>query len=198
MEAAGVPIVPGANDISADDFATAEREAARIGFPLMVKASAGGGGRGIRLVERPEDLANAMRASGNEAASSFGDATIFLERYVSPARHIEVQIVADAHGNVRAFGERECSIQRRNQKLVEEAPSVAVTPEIRERLCNAAIAAAKSCSYRNAGTVEFLLDRDGNERWRRDLGAQPTTNQFGTGSSPLFHQDSQGRGRLWP
>ena len=162
MEAAGVPIVPGANDISADDFATAEREAARIGFPLMVKASAGGGGRGIRLVERAEDLENAMRASGSEAASSFGDATIFLEKYVSPARHVEVQIVADACGNVRAFGERECSIQRRNQKLVEEAPSVAVTPEIRERLCNAAIAAAKSCGYKNAGTVEFLLDRDGN------------------------------------
>ncbi|MGE3857904.1 MAG: acetyl/propionyl/methylcrotonyl-CoA carboxylase subunit alpha [Dehalococcoidia bacterium] len=162
MEAAGVPIVPGANDISAEDFATAEREAARIGFPLMVKASAGGGGRGIRLVQRAEDLENAMRASGSEAASSFGDATIFLERYIAPARHIEVQIVADAHGNVRAFGERECSVQRRNQKLLEEAPSVAVTPEIRERLCAAAIAAAKSCGYRNAGTVEFLLDREGN------------------------------------
>ena len=123
--------------------------------------AAGTNWRGIRLVERPEDLQAAMRASGNEAASSFGDATIFLERYVSPARHIEVQIVADAHGNVRAFGERECSIQRRNQKLLEEAPSVAVTPEIRERLCAAAIAAAKSCGYRNAGTVEFLLDRNG-------------------------------------
>ena len=162
MEAAGVPIVPGANDIDADDFPTAEAAAAAIGFPLMVKASAGGGGRGIRLVERAEDLANAMRAAGNEAASSFGDATIFLEKYVSPARHIEVQIVADAYGNVRAFGERECSIQRRNQKLVEEAPSVAVTPEIRKRLCDAAIAAAQSCGYRNAGTVEFLLDREGN------------------------------------
>ncbi|MFA7249779.1 MAG: acetyl-CoA carboxylase biotin carboxylase subunit [Dehalococcoidia bacterium] len=161
MEAAGVPIVPGANDIDADDFATAEREAARVGFPLLVKASAGGGGRGIRLVERPEDLASAMRASGNEAASSFGDATIFLEKYISPARHIEVQIVADAHGNARAFGERECSIQRRNQKLVEEAPSVAVTPEIRAALCDAAVAAAKSCGYRNAGTVEFLLDQEG-------------------------------------
>ena len=162
MAAAGVPIVPGANDIDVKDFATAEREAARIGFPLMVKASAGGGGRGIRLVERPEDLAGAMRASGNEAASSFGDATIFLEKYIFPARHIEVQIVGDAHGDVRAFGERECSIQRRNQKLVEEAPSVMVTPAIRERLCAAAVAAAQSCGYRNAGTVEFLLDAAGN------------------------------------
>jgi acetyl-CoA carboxylase, biotin carboxylase subunit len=162
MEEAGVPIVPGANDIDVNDFDTAKREADRIGFPLLVKASAGGGGRGIRLVERPEELENAMRASGSEAASSFGDATIFLEKYISPARHIEVQIVADHHGAVRAFGERECSVQRRNQKLVEEAPSVAVTPEIRRRICDAAIAAAKSSGYRNAGTVEFLMDRQGN------------------------------------
>ncbi len=161
MEAAGVPVVPGANDISAADFETAKREAARIGFPLMVKAAAGGGGRGIRIVERPEELENAMRASGAEAASSFGDATIFLERYVTEARHIEVQMMADAHGNVRAYGERECSVQRRHQKLVEEAPSVAVTPELRRQMCDAAVAAAKSCGYQNAGTVEFLLDGSG-------------------------------------
>ena len=162
MEAAGVPVVPGANDIDPNDLDHATAEAQRIGFPLMVKASAGGGGRGIRLVERDEDLEGAMRASGSEAAASFGDATIFLEKYVSPARHIEVQIMADAHGNVRAFGERECSIQRRHQKLLEEAPSVAVTPQLRQQLCDAAIAAAKSCGYRNAGTVEFLMDRDGS------------------------------------
>jgi acetyl-CoA carboxylase biotin carboxylase subunit len=162
MEQAGVPVVPGANDIDAQDLGRARKEAERIGFPLLVKASAGGGGRGIRLVERVEDLEGSMRASGSEAASSFGDATIFLEKYVSPARHIEVQVMADAHGNVRAFGERECSIQRRHQKLVEEAPSIAVTPQLRERLCDAAIAAARSCGYRNAGTVEFLMDRDGN------------------------------------
>ncbi len=162
MEEAGVPIVPGANDIALDDMDTARREAERIGFPLLVKASSGGGGRGIRLVQTAADLENAMRASASEAATSFKDATIFLEKYVSPARHIEVQIIADSHGNVRAFGERECSVQRRNQKLVEEAPSVAVTPEVRGRLCDAAIAAAKSCGYRNAGTVEFLMDRDGN------------------------------------
>ena len=162
MEKAGVPVVPGANDISATDLKAAAREAKRIGFPLLVKAAAGGGGRGIRMVQQPADLEGAMRASGAEAASSFGDATIFLERYVSPARHIEVQVMADAHGNVRAFGERECSVQRRHQKLLEEAPSVAVTPELRARLCDAAIATAKSCGYRNAGTVEFLLDQDGN------------------------------------
>ncbi|MCK9485280.1 MAG: acetyl-CoA carboxylase biotin carboxylase subunit [Dehalococcoidia bacterium] len=162
MEEAGVPIVPGANDIALDDMETAHREAERIGFPLLVKASSGGGGRGIRLVQSADELENSMRASAAEAATSFKDATIFLEKYVSPARHIEVQIIADAHGNVRAFGERECSVQRRNQKLVEEAPSVAVTPEVRQRLCDAAIAAAKSCGYRNAGTVEFLMDQDGN------------------------------------
>ena len=160
MEQAGVPVVPGANDIDPADFETARREAERIGYPLLVKAAAGGGGRGIRLAARADELEGAMRAAGSEAASAFGDATIFLEKYVSPARHIEVQVVADAHGNVRAFGERECSIQRRNQKLVEEAPSVAVSPALRERLCEAAIAAARSCGYRNAGTVEFLVDRD--------------------------------------
>ncbi len=162
MEEAGVPVVPGANDIDINDLETATREGERIGYPLMVKAAAGGGGRGIRLVERAEDLADAMRAAGSEAASSFGDATIFLEKYVSPARHIEVQVMADSHGNVRTFGERECSIQRRNQKVLEEAPSIAVTPEIRKRLCDAAEAAARSCGYRNAGTVEFLMDNDGS------------------------------------
>ncbi|MEZ4554339.1 MAG: acetyl-CoA carboxylase biotin carboxylase subunit [Dehalococcoidia bacterium] len=161
METAGVPVVPGANDISADDFETARREAERIGFPLLVKAAAGGGGRGIRVVEQIDDLEGAMRASGAEAASSFGDATIFLERFVTEARHIEVQMMADQHGNVRAYGERECSVQRRHQKLVEEAPSVAVSPELRQRLCDAAVAAAKSCGYANAGTVEFLLDKSG-------------------------------------
>ena len=161
MEQAGVPIVPGANDIDPDDFASAEREAARVGFPLLVKASAGGGGRGIRLVETPDQLEDSMRVASSEASSSFGNATIFLERFVSPARHIEVQIIADSHGNVSAFGERECSVQRRNQKVLEEAPSIAVTPEIRQRLCDAAISAAKGSGYQNAGTVEFLMDSQG-------------------------------------
>ena len=162
MEQAGVPIVPGANDIDVNDFETAAREGDRIGYPLMVKAASGGGGRGIRLVGSAADLEEGMRQAASEAASSFGDATIFLEKYVSPARHIEVQIMADAHGNVRTFGERECSIQRRNQKVLEEAPSIAVTPQIRAQLCEAAVAAARSCGYRNAGTVEFLMDADGS------------------------------------
>ena len=161
MEAAGVPVVPGANDIDPNDLPRARAEAERIGFPLLVKAAAGGGGRGIRVVERLDDLEAAMRASGAEAASSFGDATIFLERYIQRSRHIEVHIMADAHGTVRAYGERECSVQRRHQKLTEEAPSVAVDPALRQRMCDAAIAAARSCGYQNAGTVEFLLDNRG-------------------------------------
>ena len=161
MEDAGVPVVPGANDIDVNDVERARTEAQRIGFPLLVKAAAGGGGRGIRLVERLEDLEGAMRASGAEAGASFGDATIFLERYVTNARHVEVQIMADTHGTVRAYGERECSVQRRHQKLVEESPSVAVSPELRKRMCDAAIAAVRSCGYQNAGTVEFLLDANG-------------------------------------
>jgi acetyl-CoA carboxylase biotin carboxylase subunit len=161
MEEAGVPVVPGANDIDPEDLETARREAERVGFPLLVKAASGGGGRGIRVVEQIEELEDAMRAAGSEAASAFGDPTIFLERYVSPARHIEVQLMADAHGNVRTYGERECSIQRRHQKLIEESPSVAVTPELRARLSEAAAAAARSCGYRNAGTVEFLVDPNG-------------------------------------
>tara|TARA_Y100000588_G_scaffold387885_1_gene486803 strand:- start:1113 stop:2657 length:1545 start_codon:yes stop_codon:yes gene_type:complete len=162
MEKAGVPVIPGANDIDAEDVDTAMREAERIGYPLMVKAASGGGGRGIRLVHQAKDLESGMRQAGREAQASFGDSTIFLEKYVSPARHIEVQVMADNHGNVRTFGERECSIQRRNQKVLEEAPSIAVTPEIRSRLCEAAVSAAKSCDYRNAGTVEFLMDADGS------------------------------------
>ena len=161
MEGAGVPVIPGANDIDPADLDRAAAEAERVGFPLLVKAASGGGGRGIRLVERAEQLEAAMRAAGAEAQAAFADATIFLERYLSPSRHIEVQIMADAHGTVHAYGERECSVQRRHQKLIEEAPSVAVTPELRARLCETAIAVARSCGYRNAGTVEFLVDGDG-------------------------------------
>ena len=172
MADAGVPIIPGANDVDASDLAAAHAEADRIGFPLMVKAAGGGGGRGIRVVESPDGLDGAMQLSSSEAAAAFGNATVFLERYVSPARHIEVQVMADAHGNARAFGERECSVQRRHQKLLEEAPSVAVDPELRARLCDAATAAALSCGYRNAGTVEFLLDDRTGEFFFLEMNAR--------------------------
>ncbi len=172
MADAGVPIIPGANDVDASDLAAAHAEAERVGFPLMVKAAGGGGGRGIRVVEAIDDLDGAMQLSSSEAAAAFGNPTVFLERYVSPARHIEVQVMADAHGNARAFGERECSVQRRHQKLLEEAPSVAVDPELRARLCDAATAAALSCGYRNAGTVEFLLDDRTGEFFFLEMNAR--------------------------
>ncbi|GAA3231441.1 biotin carboxylase N-terminal domain-containing protein [Dactylosporangium siamense] len=130
-------------------------------FPVLVKASAGGGGRGMRIVRDRESLAEAVAAARREAASAFGDGTVFCERYVERARHIEVQIMADSHGNVVTLGERECSIQRRHQKIVEETPSPAVDPSLRDRLCQAAIAAARAVSYVGAGTVEFLLAPSG-------------------------------------
>jgi propionyl-CoA carboxylase alpha chain len=130
-------------------------------FPVLVKASAGGGGRGMRIVRDRESLAEAVAAARREAASAFGDGTVFCERYVERARHIEVQIMADSHGNVVTLGERECSIQRRHQKIIEETPSPAVDPQLRDRLCQAAITAARAVSYVGAGTVEFLLAPSG-------------------------------------
>ncbi|WP_432984733.1 biotin carboxylase N-terminal domain-containing protein [Dactylosporangium sp. CA-233914] len=147
---AGVPMLPTA--VEPEDVDT---------FPVLVKASAGGGGRGMRIVRDPESLAEAVAAARREAASAFGDGTVFCERYVERARHIEVQIMADSHGNVVPLGERECSIQRRHQKILEETPSPAVDPPLRERLCQAAIAAARAVSYVGAGTVEFLLAPSG-------------------------------------
>jgi acetyl/propionyl-CoA carboxylase alpha subunit len=155
MRAAGVPVVPGTHD--ADD-ATA---VAAIGFPVLVKASAGGGGKGMRLVERAEDLPRAIEACRREAGSAFGDATVYLERYIERPRHVEVQVLGDVHGRVEAVGERECSLQRRHQKVIEESPSPAVAPELRARLAAAATAAARAVGYVNAGTVEFLLAADG-------------------------------------
>jgi propionyl-CoA carboxylase alpha chain len=130
-------------------------------FPVLVKASAGGGGRGMRIVHEPETLAEAIASARREAASAFGDGTVFVERYVERARHIEVQIVADAQGTVVPFGERECSIQRRHQKVVEETPSPVVTPQLREQLCAAAVAAVRAVGYVGVGTVEFLVDAEG-------------------------------------
>ncbi|HEX5140610.1 MAG TPA: acetyl-CoA carboxylase biotin carboxylase subunit [Dehalococcoidia bacterium] len=136
--------------------------APKIGYPLLIKAAAGGGGKGIRLVEEPSALEPALRMAATEAQASFGDDGIYLERYLDPVRHIEVQILADRFGNVVHLGERECSIQRRSQKLVEESPSVAVSPEQRRQLGAAAVAVARESGYTNAGTVEFLLDGRGD------------------------------------
>ncbi len=156
---AGVPVVPDA-EITTDDLADWETAACSLGYPLLVKASAGGGGKGMRLVENPAGLAEAITGARREAKSSFGDATVFLERYLPAPRHVEMQIFADAHGNVIHLYERECSIQRRYQKVIEEAPSPSITPTLRERMSEASVALAQAIGYVGAGTIEYLVDGD--------------------------------------
>ena len=161
MEGAGVPMAPGTTDAVAD----AEEGAAiaeDIGYPVLIKAAAGGGGKGMRIVDAPDNFAAAMDRAQGEAQSSFGDDRVFIEKYIEQPRHIEFQILADHHGNTVHLFERECSIQRRHQKVIEEAPSSVLTPEVRREMGAAAVAAAESCGYVNAGTVEFLVDKDLN------------------------------------
>ncbi len=160
MAAAGVAVVPG-YDGDAQDEATLVAAARHIGYPIMVKAAAGGGGRGMRLVATPEGLPAAVRAAAAESAKAFGDGRLILERAIDAPRHVEIQVLADAAGAVIHLGERDCSVQRRHQKIVEEAPSPAVTPALRERMGEAAVAVARAVGYAGAGTVEFLLDGDG-------------------------------------
>jgi acetyl/propionyl-CoA carboxylase alpha subunit len=155
---AGVPIVPGLLVPLADPAAV---DLTAVGFPAMLKAAAGGGGRGMRQVDRPEDLAAAIEIASREASSAFGDGTIYVERLVTAARHVEVQLLGDRHGNLVCLGERDCSVQRRHQKLVEESPSPAVTPEIRAALFDSALRLARTVEFHNVATVEFLLDRAG-------------------------------------
>jgi geranyl-CoA carboxylase alpha subunit len=160
MIAAGVPCIPGYT--AADQSEGVMREAAaNIGYPVMIKASAGGGGRGIRLVHTEAELKTAMRSAASEARNAFGDGTLYLEKAVFGARHIEVQVIADSHGTVLHLGERDCSAQRRNQKVIEEAPSAALSAKLRQRICEDAVAAARSIDYLGVGTVEFLLDQEG-------------------------------------
>jgi acetyl-CoA carboxylase biotin carboxylase subunit len=162
--AAGVPVVPGTEEAIGDQTADADvvKAAARIGYPLMLKAVAGGGGKGMRTVASAAELPSALRAARSEAQSSFGDGAVYLERRILSPRHIEVQLLADHHGTVVPFVERECSIQRRHQKIVEESPSLAVSPDLRRRMTSAAAAVARAVGYTNAGTIEFLLDADGS------------------------------------
>lgn len=157
MKEAGLPMIPSWTG----PLDQVEAGAAEVGFPLLVKAAAGGGGKGMRLVERPNQLQQAVERAQGEARKAFGDDRVFLERFLAEPRHIEVQILGDSHGNAYCFGERECSLQRRYQKIVEEAPSVAVTPQLRERLVAAGIQAVKALDYSGAGTVEFVLDQSG-------------------------------------
>ncbi len=161
--AAGVPVVPGLEEAIGPDVPDAEvaRLAASIGYPVLIKAVSGGGGKGMRTVTDPVDLPGALRAARSEASSSFGDPDVYIERRLLKPRHIEIQLLADHHGTVVPFVERECSIQRRHQKVVEESPSMAVTPALRHRLASAAAAVAARVGYANAGTIEFLVDETG-------------------------------------
>ncbi|MFC2706181.1 MAG: acetyl/propionyl/methylcrotonyl-CoA carboxylase subunit alpha [Olsenella profusa] len=159
-KAAGVPIVEGTGLLG--DADEAEREAKRIGFPLLIKARAGGGGRGIRKVEARDKVRGAFQEASSEAASAFGDGGCYMERFISPAHHVEVQVLGDAHGNVVSLGERECSVQRRNQKLLEESPSPSITPAVRDHMAKAARDLARSVGYVGLGTIEYLYS-DANE-----------------------------------
>jgi propionyl-CoA carboxylase alpha chain len=156
-----IPMVPGI-DKAITDINKAKSIAKEIGFPILIKASAGGGGKGMRIVEKESDLESQMKRAISEATSAFGDGSVFIEKYVTSPRHVEIQVMADSHGNILHFFERECSIQRRHQKVVEEAPSSVLTPELRNKMGEAAVKVAKSCDYLGAGTVEFLLDADHN------------------------------------
>jgi acetyl-CoA carboxylase biotin carboxylase subunit len=160
MRAADVPTVPGTEGAtSLDDVRSV---AADVGFPLLLKATAGGGGKGLRLVTEAGDLEDAYRTASSEAEAAFGDGTMYVEKALVPARHVEIQVLCDTHGNVLTLGERECSIQRRHQKLIEESPSAALTPQTREAMEAAAERACRAVGYRNAGTFEFLLGSDGS------------------------------------
>ena len=155
------PVVPGSDGV-VGTLEEAQEIAAKIGYPIMVKASAGGGGRGIRLVEKPEELEAAMTAAKQEAKQFFANDDIYIEKFIVNPRHVEIQLLADEHGNVIYLGERDCSLQRRNQKVLEESPSPIMTEDLRRRMGEAAVRAAKACGYANAGTVEFLVDKDLN------------------------------------
>ena len=160
MRAAGVPVIPGGGIISSVEEALAEGDA--IGYPLLVKARSGGGGRGIRKVEKKEDLERAFLAATAEAESAFGDGAVYMEKFLAPSKHIEMQLLCDNYGGVVCLGERECSMQRKNQKLIEESPSPAISEETRAQMIDASIRAAKAVGYRGLGTIEFLLGPDGN------------------------------------
>jgi propionyl-CoA carboxylase alpha chain len=156
-----IPMVPGLDE-AITDIEKAKLAATAIGFPILIKASAGGGGKGMRVVESESDFESQMNRAISEAISAFGDGSVFIEKYVASPRHIEIQVMADSHGNILYLFERECSIQRRHQKVIEEAPSSVLTPELREKMGEAAVLVAKSCDYLGAGTVEFLLDENNN------------------------------------
>ena len=154
-----IPMVPGTEE-AVTDIETAQNRAQEIGFPILIKAAAGGGGKGMRIVEKPADFVEQMDLAVSEATSAFGDGSVFIERYVSSPRHIEIQVLGDNHGNIVHLFERDCSVQRRHQKVVEEAPSSILSEELRQKMGESAVNAARSCNYTGAGTVEFILDEN--------------------------------------
>lgn len=156
-----VPVVPGSDGV-VDNLQDAQKIAGEIGYPVIIKATAGGGGRGMRVVHKPEDFKNSYSTCKNEAEAAFGNPGVYIEKFIVNPRHIEIQILGDQHGNVVHLGERECSLQRRHQKILEEAPSPVMTPEVREKMGNAAVNAGKAINYEGAGTVEFIVDKDLN------------------------------------
>ena len=160
MRAAGVPVTPGCDIV--EDPAVARAEAERIGFPLLIKARSGGGGKGIRRADSIEQFDEAFAAASTEAQSAFGDGACYIERFIHPVKHIEMQLLSDKYGNTICLGERECSVQRKNQKMIEESPSPALDDRTRKEMMKAAVKAAQAVNYVNAGTVEFLLDKDNN------------------------------------
>lgn len=160
MQRSGVPVIPGTEILKDEKDALAQAE--KIGYPVLIKASAGGGGKGIRLVRSAQEMEKAFNTASNEAQKAFGDGRMYMEKYIFPAKHIEVQLLADEGGHVVCLGERECSIQKNNQKLIEESPSPCVNKQMRARLMEAAAKAARAVNYVNAGTVEFLMDKKGD------------------------------------
>ena len=161
MKKAGVPVIPGSEG-AIKDLEQAKKVAKEVGYPILLKASAGGGGKGIRIVNYPEDLEESLELVRQEAKLSFSDDEIYIEKYIKNPRHIEVQILADEQGNTIYLGERDCTVQRKNQKIIEETPSPVIDSKLRTKICETAVKAAKAAEYTNAGTVEFLLDEDKN------------------------------------
>ena len=161
MMAAGVPVIPGSRE-AVYDAGEGARIAEEIGYPVIIKAALGGGGKGMRVAKAPEDFENSFQTAQKETQMAFGDNTMYIEHFVEHPRHIEFQILADSYGNVIHLGERDCSIQRNHQKMIEEAPSIALTEELRQKMGEAAVRAAKAAGYENAGTIEFLLEKNGN------------------------------------
>ncbi len=195
-----VPMVPGIEE-AITDIETARAIGRQVGYPILIKASAGGGGKGMRIVEREEDLQEQMERAVSEALSAFGDGSVFIEKFVTAPRHVEIQVLADTHGNVLYLFERECSVQRRHQKVVEEAPCVIVTPEIRRAMGEAAVRVARACQYTGAGTVEFLMDADRNFYFlemNTRLQVEHPVTEFITGLDLVEWQIRVARGEALP